>query len=108
MLSCKSLPLMGNTGCKISARDAPRVGSDLFRCSGRHHLSPAVAPLGAEVDDLVGRLDELEVVLDDQHGVPALDQVAEGLDQLLYVGVMQAGGRLVEEEEARLAHLRPL
>jgi proteic killer suppression protein len=49
---------------------------------------------------VVGGFDELDIVLDDQDGVAAVDEVAEGLDELRDVGVMQAGGRLVEEEEA--------
>ena len=66
---------------------------------GGHHLSPGVAALGPEVDDPVGRLDHVEVVLDDDHGVAGLHQAPEHLEQPLHVGEVQAGGRLVEDVE---------
>ena len=63
------------------------------------HPAAAVAALGAEVDDVVGALDDVEVVLDDDHGVARLDQPVEHLEELLDVGEVQAGGRLVEDVE---------
>src|SRR5437588_5432686 len=71
----KSLPLLRNRGCKIPARDTARIRGDLFRRSHRHHLTAAVAALGAEVDEVVGGLDELQVVLDDEHGIASVDEV---------------------------------
>jgi hypothetical protein len=52
-----------------------------------------------EVDDPVGRLDHVEVVLDDDHGVAGLHQAPKHLDEALHVGEVQAGGRLVEDVE---------
>ena len=49
----------------------------LATCSGvpsATTLPPRVAALGAEVDDPVGRLDHVEVVLDDEHRVARVDQ----------------------------------
>ena len=60
---------------------------------------PGVAALGAEVDELVGGLDHVEVVLDHDHRVALLDQAVEDLEQPLDVGEVQAGGRLVEDVE---------
>ena len=57
----------------------------------------AVAAFGAEVDDPVGRLDDVEVVLDDQHRVAGVDEVVQHLQQQLDVGEVQAGRRLVEQ-----------
>src|SRR5205807_1294178 len=85
---------------QISTGNAPLVRGDLLRRSDREQFTAAVAAFGAEVDDVVGGFDQLDVVLDDQDGVAAVDEVAEGLDELGDVGVMEAGGRLVEEEEA--------
>src|SRR4051794_10841586 len=42
--------------------------------SGRDQLAARLAPLGTEVDDPVGGLDDVEVVLDDDHGVARIDQ----------------------------------
>src|SRR5690606_11564648 len=49
-----------------------------------------------EVDDPVCRLDDVEVVLDYQHGIPAIGQSLQDLQQSLDVGKVKAGGRLVE------------
>ena len=60
---------------------------------------PALAALGAEVDDPVGLLDHVEVVLDHEHRVARVDQPLQHLEQLLDVGEVQAGRRLVEDVE---------
>ena len=72
---------------------------DLFGRAGGDDLAAAVAALGAEVDDPVGGLDDVEVVLDDDHRVALLDQLVEHLEQLADVLEVQAGGRLVEDVE---------
>src|SRR6266540_1792772 len=48
-------------------------GGDVLRCALGDHRAAAAAALRAEVDDPVGGLDDVEVVLDDQHGVALLD-----------------------------------
>ena len=45
---------------------------DLFRRADRHPDRPP-RPCPARIDDVVGRLDHVEVVLDDQQRVPGLD-----------------------------------
>ena len=68
--------------------------------------SPAAdARLGAEVDDPVGRLDHLEVVLDDDDRVAQVGQAVEHVEQLADVVEVQPGRRLVEDVE-RLARCR--
>ena len=47
---------------------------DLLRRAGRDELAALVAALRPEVDHPVGRLDDVEVVLDDDDRVAALDQ----------------------------------
>ena len=56
-----------------------------------------VAPAGAEVDQPVGGLDEVEVVLDDQHRVAGVLQRAQGAQQAGDVVEVQAGGGFVEQ-----------
>src|SRR3954469_14660905 len=58
--------------------------------------SPALRP---EIDDPVGRLDDVEVVLDDQDGVAGVDESMQDLEELLDVGEVEAGRRLVEDIE---------
>ena len=74
-------------------------GGHLLRRAGHDHLAPALAALGAEVDDPVGLLDHVEVVLDHEHGVARVDEPLQHLQQLLDVGEVQPGGRLVEDVE---------
>ena len=64
-----------------------------------HDLAAAVAAFGAEVDDPVGGLDDLEIVLDHDHGVALVDQLVQHLQQLRDVVEVQAGRRLVEDVE---------
>ena len=45
------------------------------------------------------RLDDVEVVLDDEHRVAGVHQALQNLEQLLHVGEVQTGGGLVEDVE---------
>ena len=65
-------------------------------------MAAALARLGAQVDHPVGRLDDVEVVLDHDDRVAQVDQAVEHVEQLGQVVEVQAGGRLVEQIE-RLA-----
>ena len=79
-------------------------GFDHFhRRAAGDQLAAVGAAFGAEVDDPVGFLDDVEVVLDGDDGVAAVDQAVQDVDQLLDVGEVQAGGRLVEDVERRAA-----
>ncbi len=62
-------------------------------------LAAAVAALGTEVDDAVGGLDDVEVVLDHEHGVAGVHEPLQHDEQLAHVVEVQAGGRLVEDVE---------
>ena len=41
----------------------------LFGGAGAHDVSAAAAPFGAQVNDVVGPLDDIQIVLDDHHRV---------------------------------------
>ena len=77
------------------------LGHDLFRRAGNQQPSAAVAAFGAQVDDPVRRADHVEVVLDDEQRVPRVEQALERAEQLRDVVEVQAGGRLVEQEQRR-------
>ncbi len=64
---------------------------------GRDHLAARLAALGAEVDEPVGLLDHVEVVLDHEHRVAGVDQPLEHLEQPLDVGEVEPRRRLVED-----------
>src|SRR5260370_822870 len=64
--------------------------------AGGDGVAAAGAGFGAEVDDPVGGLDHVEVVLDHDDGVAGVDEPAEHAEQLADVVEVQPGGGLVE------------
>ena len=69
-------------------------------------ISPPASPPSARGRRSSRPADHFEVVLDDDHRVAVVDEALQRLEQLLDVGEVQAGRRLVEDVE-RLAR-RPL
>ena len=65
--------------------------------AGRDDLASARSALGPQVDDPVRGLDDIEIVLDDDHGVALVDESAEDLEQAPHVLEVESGGRLVED-----------
>src|SRR5262245_33915144 len=99
-------PSLRRCGCgrgQQFAEELPRVRAldlgDLLGRSDGDHLAARLAALGAEVDDPVGLLDHVEVVLDHEHRVARVGEPLEDLEQLLDVGEVKAGSRLVEDVE---------
>ena len=82
---------------QVLARRRTGVAGDLLGRALGDDPAAAVAALGPEVDDPVGGLDDVEVVLDDEDRVAAVDQAMEDLEQLLDVGEVEPGRRLVED-----------
>ena len=74
------------------------AAADFLGGAHGYYIAAAVASVGTHVDDMVGTLDDLKVVLDDDYGVSARDEGVEGLKEFLDVVEMKAGGRLVEDE----------
>src|SRR5258708_151875 len=71
------------------------AGDEVGRALG-DDAAAAFAAFGAEVDDPVGLLDDVEVVLDDEHGVAEIDEALQDVEEFSNVVEMQAGGGLVE------------
>src|SRR5215212_1186887 len=70
---------------------------DVLRRTLRDDDSASRTALGPEVDDPVGRLDDVEIVFDDDDRIALVDEPVEHVEQLADVLEMQAGGRLVED-----------
>ena len=68
---------------------------------------PASRPtgLGSEIDDPIGALDHVEMVLDDEHGVARVDQPVQDEHEHPHVVQVQAGGGFVEDVEPASAAL---
>ena len=76
-----------------------RMRGDVFGRADGHEVAAFFARLGAHVDHPVGRLDDVQVVLDDHHRVAQIDQAIEHVQQLGQVVEVQPGGGLVQEVE---------
>ena len=69
-------------------------------------IAAVLAAFGPEIDDVVGGLDHVEVVLDDEQRVAGFEQLPERGQQLRDVVEVQAGRRLVEDVQQPLAAVR--
>src|SRR5215213_4759808 len=98
--------MLVSTSAAYARRETP---GHVLRRPGRDHLTSGLAALRPEVDDPVGLLDHVEVVLDHEHRVARVDEPLQHLEQLLDVGEVEAGRRLVEDvERPARRHLRQL
>ena len=88
-------PVRGQLAPGVRACDR----DDVVRRPDGDDFSTCIAALGPEVDQPVGRRDDVEVVLDDDQRVARRQQLAERAHQLGDVVEVQAGGRLVEQEQ---------
>jgi len=79
-------------------RAATRVGG----CAPEDDPAAVVAGAGAKVDDPVGVCHDGLVVLDHDHRLAGVDEPVEQAEQLLDVGEVEAGGRLVQDVDAAL------
>ena len=52
-----------------------------------------------EIDDVIGHLDHVGVVFDDEHGVALIAELAQDVDQPLVVARMEPDRRLIEHVE---------
>ena len=84
-------------GFQVLASEAAGDLRHLFGGAGGDHPAARAASLGAEVDDIVGAFDQVEVVLDDNDGVAGIHQLLQHLDQPVDVSDVQPGGGLVQD-----------
>jgi hypothetical protein len=61
------------------------VVEQCFRRAGEENLAAVVARAGADVDDPVGGGDDVEVVLDRDHGDAAVDEAVDDAEQVVDV-----------------------
>src|SRR5258708_18598191 len=105
----RRLALLLEKCLEVLAGVALRNRGDILGSPGGDDRASASPALGAEVDDPVSGLDDVEVVLDDEYRVAAPDQAMEDVEQQANVLEMQPGGRFVENvERAPSVSLRQL
>lgn len=80
---------------QVLSREAGRAGRHLLRGAGDDDGAAAIATLGAEVNEMIGALDNVQIVLDNHHGVPRVHQTLQHFQQLPHIVGMEAGSRLI-------------
>ena len=61
------------------------AAGDGFRRPSGHHLPAGVTTVGPEIDHVVGSLNHVEMVLDEDHRVAGVDELVQRLEQALDV-----------------------
>ena len=95
-LAAKHLPV----GCKRPARVARPVPGEFVRRAGGNHVSARVSPLGAQIDHPVRAVDDVEIVLDEDHAAAGRYEPPQHAHELADVVKVQPCRRLVEHEKA--------
>lgn len=70
---------------------------DVCRCSDGDYLATRITSFGTYVDDVVGNLYHIEIMLDDDDGIALVRQFVQYAEQQPYVLEMQACRRLVQD-----------
>ena len=91
-----TLPVTPEQRRQKLARITLRTVRNLLRCARNHDGSAAVTAFGTHIDQAVGNLDDIKVVLNHQHCVARIDQALQHIEQLADVLKMKAGRRLVQ------------
>ena len=85
------------TGCLARSNGLGRPGCN--------NLPARMSAFGTEIDDVVSGLDEVEMMLDQQDGVPGVHQPVQRFQQTLDVGQVQTGRRFVQDVDGLLLSL---
>ena len=75
------------------------MAADVLHRTLGDHFAAKASRAGAQIDDVVGRLDGLFVVLDDDDRVAQVAETAQRGQQALVVPLMQADAGLVQDVE---------
>ena len=75
------------------------MGADVLDRALGHHLAAEAPRAGTQVDHVVGRLDRVLVVLDDDDRVAEVAQPAQRGEQSLVVALVQPDAGLVQDVE---------
>lgn len=84
---------------QIPAGVAPRIRGDLLGRAGGHDPAAQISAFGAQVDDMVGGLDNVKVVFDHHHRIAARHQTLEHFQQAMDIREVETGGGFVQDVE---------
>ena len=69
---------------------------DFLRRAASDNVTAFITALRSQINDIVGRFNDIQVVFDDNHGIAEFDKPVENSQQFLNVIGMQSGRRLVQ------------
>lgn len=75
-------------------------GEDLVTRACEYQIPSLIATLRPDVDDGVSIGDDIEIVFDDEYGVPLLHESVEDIEELLHIGEVETRCRLIEDIES--------
>ena len=81
---------MASSCREILRGERARLVHQRFERAGEHDPAALLPRAEPEIDDVVGDLDHVGVVLDDQHGVALVAQLPQDVDQAQVVARVQA------------------
>ena len=84
---------------QILPGDRARLRNEVVYTSRRDDLAAVDARAGSHVDDVVRRAHRVLIVLYHEHGVAEVAKMAQRIEQLVVVALVQSDGRLVENVE---------
>ena len=67
-----------------------------FRRSLGNHRTALVSAFRTDIDQVVGRLNHIQVMFNNDNGIAPVRQSAQNLDQLVDIGKMEASRRLIQ------------
>jgi hypothetical protein len=76
-----------------------RAAGDRFRCARDDQLAALMTAFGTQIEDPVGALDDIEMMLDHEHGMPSLDQPLETIQEALDISQVQPGRGFIQNIE---------
>src|SRR3989338_8213626 len=87
--------------CQHAFQIVPRMGAvglrDFFGRALCNNFASACAAFRPHVDDIVGALQDVEIVFDDDDCIPLLDELLQNIDEFFNVIVVQADRRLIQK-----------
>src|SRR2546425_1908785 len=97
--AARRLPALEQRAEELAGVRAVGLARELLGRARGHDPPPLVPTLRSEVDDPVGGLDDVQVVLDDHHRVALVHEAVEHVQELLNIGEVQPSSRFVEDVE---------
>ena len=82
-------------------QELPRIrlrdSADIFRRPRRNDRAASVAAFRSQIDEIISRLDDIEIMFNDNDRISAIDEELQDIHQLVDIRRMQPSRRFVED-----------